>query len=138
MRLIYDTSVAAKTCIPENDSAKAIQVWEDFQKGLHELLSPDIFPAELAHLLTRAERQKRIKVGDAEGLWNSIMLNPPRLVPYLPLAQRALEISSLHRVGFYDCLMLSLSEREGCEFLTADTRIASLKAHFSILLLADL
>jgi predicted nucleic acid-binding protein len=41
----------------------------------------------------------------------------------LPLTQRAIEISSLTRIGVFDCLYLALAEREGCEFITADDRL---------------
>lgn len=138
MRAILDTSVAAKWVLKETDSDKAQILRDEFEKGLHEFLSPDIFPAELGHLLTRAERQKRIHVGDAEVLWNSVMLSRPQLIPYIPYAERAVQISSQVRMGVYDCINLALAEAEKCDFLTADAKIATLKGKFSILLLSDL
>jgi predicted nucleic acid-binding protein len=52
------------------------------------------------------------------------MTTCPRLVPSLPLLFRACELSSRTRVGVYDCLYVALAESEGCEFLTADDRLA--------------
>jgi predicted nucleic acid-binding protein len=66
MKIVLDTSVAAKIALPEVDSDKAIAVRDGFINGIHDLLAPDFFPAELAHALTKAERQKRITVGEAE------------------------------------------------------------------------
>jgi hypothetical protein len=54
MRYVLDSSVAFKWSIPETDSDKALRLRDDFRAGVHELLSPDIFPQELAHALTRA------------------------------------------------------------------------------------
>ena len=47
----------------------------------------------------------------------------PALHAALPLLPRAYEISSVMRIGVYDCLYLALAEREGCELLTADDRL---------------
>ena len=41
----------------------------------------------------------------------------------LTLLPRAYEISSQMRIGVYDCLYVALAEREGCELITADTRL---------------
>jgi predicted nucleic acid-binding protein len=123
MRFVLDTSVAFKWLVPEADSDKANRLRDDFRTATHDPIAPDFFPAELAHALTRAERQGRIAVGDASVLWSDAMTTPPDLVPSLPLTGRALAISSQHRVAVYDCVYVALAEREGCEFVTADDRL---------------
>jgi hypothetical protein len=50
---------------------------------------------------------------------------------------RAVDISSRMRLGVYDCLYLALTEREGCQLITADDRLAK-TIGFSIVTLADL
>jgi len=87
------------------------------------LLAPDVFPVEVAHALTRAERQGRVSAADGWRLWLGIMADAPPLHPYLPLMARAYAISSAARVGVYDCLYVALAEREGCDLVTADTRL---------------
>src|SRR4051794_31950449 len=114
MKYVLDASVATKWVLGEVDSDKARTLRDDFVRGTHDLIAPDIFPAELAHALTRAERQKRITVGEAESLWQGVMLTRPQLVVHLPLMQRAIQISSAERVGVYDCLYVALAERESC------------------------
>ena len=89
----------------------------------HELLAPDVFPAEVAHALAKAERRGIIRQGDAERLLTNVLSTPPQLYPYLPLLKRALDIASGARIGVYDCLYVSLAEREGCKLLTADHRL---------------
>ena len=62
------------------------------------------------------------------------MRSPPVMHPYEPLLDRAVDISSLARSGLYDCLYVALAEREGCELVTADTRlINSLGSQFSFI-----
>jgi hypothetical protein len=56
MRYVLDSGVAFKTVVPEADSAKATRLRDDFRAGVHALLAPDIFPGEVGHALTRAER----------------------------------------------------------------------------------
>lgn len=85
MKYVLDSSVAIKWVLPEVDSDKAASLLLDYQKGLHNLLAPDVFPVECGHALTRAERQKRIAVGAGWALWNSIMADAPVLLAYMPL-----------------------------------------------------
>jgi predicted nucleic acid-binding protein len=123
MKYVVDASVALKWVLPEAQSGEACKLRDDFQKRLHELLAPDVFPIELAHALTRAERKKIIPLGYAKGLLADIMQTPPALHPCLPLLSRATEISSQSRQGVYDCLYVALADREQCELLTADQRM---------------
>jgi predicted nucleic acid-binding protein len=123
MKYVLDSSVAFKWEVPEPDSDKATLLRDDFHNGIHELLAPDFFPLELAHALTRAERQGRIVVGQANLFWSDAMTIPPVLHQSLGLANRAIDISSRLRIGVYDCLFVSLAEREKCEFVTADDRL---------------
>jgi len=122
MRYVLDSSAAIQWVLPEKDSAKAIRLRDDFHNAIHELLAPDIFPAEMLNALTKAERTKRINIGDARVLYQSVIADTPVLYPYLPLLDRAGEVASRFRVALYDCLYLVLAEREACELVTADTR----------------
>ena len=121
MKYVLDSSVAAKWVLKEMDSDKADALREDFRKAVHELVSPSVFSIEAAHALTRAERQKRIAVGEARKLLIDILTTPPRIVAFEPLLLQALGISSKMRVGVYDCLYFALAEQEKCELVTADT-----------------
>jgi predicted nucleic acid-binding protein len=105
--------------LPEPGSNQACRLRDEFQKQIHELLAPDVFPAEIAHALTRAERKRLIPVGHAAGFLADIMRTAPALHSYLPLLARATDISSHLRVGCYDCLYVALAEREKCELVTA-------------------
>jgi predicted nucleic acid-binding protein len=123
MTLVLDSSVALKWVLPEAYSDKAIQLRDDFHNAVLDLISPDIFPIESLHGLTKAERQKRIVNGTAHALWQSILADCPVLHPHIPLLDRAYEIASAARIGIYDCIYVALAEREHCELATADDRL---------------
>lgn len=131
---VIDSSVAFKWVVPETDSDKAILLRDDFRNGLLELHAPDVFPTEVAHALTRAERQRRIPVGIAIPLVRDILNTLPFLQPSLPRLLRATEISSHFRLGIYDCLYVAQAEAENCEFVTADEKLVKkLQPHFSFI-----
>jgi len=123
MIYVLDSNVAVKWVLTEVLSDKAQLVRDDFKNGLHELLSPDIFPAEVIHALARAERQNRITPPEGGKLFAEVMATAPRFSPYQPLIPRAYEIASQARIGVYDCLYVALSEIEKCQLLTADDRL---------------
>jgi predicted nucleic acid-binding protein len=135
MRYVLDSSVALKWVLPEADSAKALRLRADFQAAVHQLLAPDVFPVEVGHALTRAERRGIIPVGDADVHLLNILSSAPQLHPTLLLLRRAVAISSAARIGVYDCLYVALAEREGCQAVTADARLVSnLQGQFSFIL----
>lgn len=77
MKYVVDSSVAFKWVVPEQWSDKANLLRDDFRNAIHELLAVDIFPAEIAIGLTRAERQGRIAIPQARILWADVMTTPP-------------------------------------------------------------
>ena len=123
MRYVLDSSVAVKWFVPEVDTDKAICLRDDFRNGLHEFLAPDVFPIEVAHSLTRAERQRRITPAVGAQALLDLLRTLPRLFDSVPLLPRAYAISSQVKIGVYDCLYVALAEREGCPFITADDKL---------------
>ncbi len=121
MRLVLDSNVAVKWVVPEDLSDRATLLRDDFRNSVYELIAPDCWPTEVAHALTKAERQARLV--DAEGHWLDVMSTAPQFFPSLLLMPRALRIAKQARIGVYDCLYVALAEREGCELVTADHRL---------------
>lgn len=120
MKYVIDASVALACVLNDPDSAAANDLRTDFKRQIHELIAPDILPAEMAHVLTKAERRRIIRQGEAEVLLASFLNPSPVLHPYGPLLSRGLELSSRERVGFYGCLYVALAEREQCSVVTID------------------
>ena len=130
MRYVLDSSVAFKWFVPEIDSDKAIRILDDFTAQVHELLCPDVFPIELTHALTRAERQGRVTPDEGSQIFADLIHTLPDVWLSLPLLPRAYEISSQLRMGVYDCLYVALAERKQCELITADAKLAAHKSEF--------
>jgi predicted nucleic acid-binding protein len=123
MRYVLDSSVAVKWVLPEIDSDKARRLRDDASSDIHTLFAPDVFSVEVAHALTRAERQGRIAVGEAAVLWGVVMSTPPTFARSGLLVARAIDISSRMKIGVYDCLYVTLAERRKCKLLTADDKL---------------
>src|SRR4029077_10103178 len=102
MRYVLDASVALKWVLPEKDTPKAVRLRNAYRQRQHELLAPDIFSAEVAHALAKAERRKLIQPPEGARRLLLIHRTAPLLHPYLPLLRRAFEIASHMRVGVYD------------------------------------
>ncbi len=140
MRYVLDSCVALKWVLPESDTPKAVRIRTEFIQGTHELIAPDVFPAEVAHALARAERKGILRPPAGARRLQNILTCSPVLHPYLPLLPRAFALASHVRIGVYDCLYVALAEREKCRFLTADARLVRVleQSHPSILLLETL
>ena len=132
MKRVLDSCVALKWVLPKADSDKARRLRADFRNALVELLAPDVFPAEVGHSLARAERRGIIAFPQGSILLADVFSTPPQLFPSYPdVITRAFEIASQRRAGVYDCLYVALAEQEGCDLVSADTRlINNLGPHF--------
>jgi predicted nucleic acid-binding protein len=126
MKFVLDASIAIKWVLPEPDSAKALALQNDFRENSHELLAPDTLPVEVAHALTRAERQGLLMPGEAAVRLIDILATGPELHSYLVLLPRAIELSSQFRIGVFDCLYVALAQFERCRVVTADQRMVAL------------
>lgn len=138
MIYVLDASVALKWVLTELDSPRALKLRDETRRRTHRLLAPDTFPVEVAHALTRAERRGILTSPQASILLADILSTAPYLHPCLPLLPRAVELSSQARIGVYDCLYVALAEREGCEVVTADDRLAKSLPAFPIIPLSSL
>lgn len=125
MRYVLDASVALKWVLNEDHSLKVRDLREAYQRGVHELLAPDIFMVEVPHVLSKAVRQRKLTSGEAELHLANVWTTLPQLVPSIDLTERAFEISCLFRTSYYDALYLALAEQEGA-FLTADAKLGKL------------
>jgi predicted nucleic acid-binding protein len=135
MKYVLDASVAAYWVLRNPLQAKALKLRTEYQQNIHELIAPSHFPGEIASALTKAERQKLFPVGSARRLIQHILNTAPVLYAIDSPINRAVEISSQTRTGFYDCLYVALAEQENCELITADDKlINALQKQFPFIL----
>ena len=81
MKYVLDSNVALKWVLPEADDDKAIRIRDEFRQGFHELLSPDVFPIEVAHSLAGAERRGDIQHGEGSQKMADVFTHMPDLYP---------------------------------------------------------
>ena len=126
MKYVVDCSTAVQWEVPEPDSPKAIQLRDGYRTGVHELLAPDIFAAEVGNALLVAERRGRIAGSFAAPL-ASVLASCPALHDSISLVPRACAVIASVRTGFrvsfYDALYIALAEREGCELVSGDQKL---------------
>jgi predicted nucleic acid-binding protein len=123
MIYVLDSNVALKWELPEEGWEQARRVRHDFVTNAIGLMAPDIYPVEIAHVLSRAERQNLVLppfACVALGRYLGLLPTLHRSVDLLPRAQ---EISSRYRIGAYNCLYVALAEQQQCPLLTADLRL---------------
>jgi predicted nucleic acid-binding protein len=123
MRYVLDASVALKWVLPEVHRDKALHLREEFRRGLHELIAPDIFPVEVAHVLSKLHRQRKLNEDDAEAFLAEVLSTPPQQLFTAVYLARAYDLSLQTRSSVYDCLYLALAEDKNCPLVTADTRL---------------
>ncbi len=105
MKYVLDSCVAVKWFLAEPDSANAVQLLDDFTAQIHLLLAPYVFPVEIAHALSRAERRGLLHPPAGWEHLSDLLAFIPALHTSLTLLPRAYEISSQMRIGVYDCCM---------------------------------
>src|SRR5687767_12057995 len=123
MKYVVDASVALREVLPSPLTGKAQALKDDYLKKVHELVAPDISPAEIASALTKAERQKLILVGHGSAYYAKLASAWPDLMSYIPLIGRAMDLFSQTRSSFLDCLYIALAEQEKCDFVSADDKL---------------
>lgn len=138
MKNVIDASVGFKCEVPEDLSAKALQLRRDFRRGVHDLLATDLYPLELSNSLVMAARSGRIPASDLPVVYASLMANLPIIYPSISLLPRAFEISSQTKASVYDALYVALAEREGCDLVTADDKLLRALLGFPIVSLSTL
>jgi predicted nucleic acid-binding protein len=114
-----------KSVLFEADSDKALRLLDEFRRGVHDFLAPDMFLAEIGHALTRAERRNAIPIGDAIVHFDALVMPPPDLRSSAPLIGEAVQLSSARRASVYDCLYVVLAMQENCPVITADQKFVA-------------
>ena len=124
MTVVVDASVALKWVIEEDGTDEALDLWDWWQAGGERVVAPPIFRAEVANALRQIVRRGIATTRDAADLLETVLEvvaveEPPALYA------RALEMAHEFDLGaVYDALYLALAEAEGCEFWTADRKLA--------------
>ncbi len=117
--LVVDASVAIKWVIqePATDAALAIRQCR--------LLAPDLLVAECANILWKKVRRGDLEAADAVLAGRLLERTGIELVPMRRMLERATRLSIALGHPAYGCFYLALAEASGCDFVTADDRLAA-------------
>ena len=113
---VADASVACKWHFEEEDTSLA----KTLLRGEGEILAPDSFLSEFANAAGRKIREGEVSREHAERAVQKIPEQIARFTPARELLLPALDMSVELRHPIYDCLCLTLAEREGAMLVTSD------------------
>ncbi len=117
MKWVIDASVILKWIFPEED--------HDLARGLKRqpLIAPDLIMSECVNAVWRRAAREQMSSDQIDEALLLISRFGIDLHPSRELVRRAGAIAFALDHPAYDCFYLALAEREGCEFLTADSRL---------------
>jgi predicted nucleic acid-binding protein len=138
MSYVVDASVAMKWLIPEASSDRAATLL-DHPAGL---IAPELLMVEAANVLWRKAARREISGGEAGRALALLDRSGLELRPVRPLVARALELARTLEHPVYDCVYLTLAERERVPLVSADVRflatISRRRLRINVVALAEL
>lgn len=126
--LVLDASVAVKWFLPDATEDLVVEALALFR--LHALgevafLAPDLFWAEFGSVLRKAVIFRAWPSAAAASALIQMRSEKLTTVPSEALIEDALAIALETGRSVYDCLYIALARLRGCEFVTADERLAN-------------
>jgi predicted nucleic acid-binding protein len=125
---VLDASVAAKWFLPaasEPLSSEAMTLLQRYARGEANFLVPDLFFAEFANVLWKAERAGRCDRVIADAAIAKIVSSGFLAFPSANLIEPAIQIARAYGRTVYDCLYVSLAIETKTQAITADEKLAS-------------
>lgn len=120
---VIDAAVAVKWFLPEPYSDKARTLLDAYNRGVDDLIAPDLLIPEVTNAFwKRAERADITTLEANANLSDLLALGIP-LVSSLQLAAKALALTHAHKRSVYDCLYLALALDRGCNHISSDERL---------------
>ena len=139
---VIDASVAAKWILPANRetlSQEALELLKSYAAGEVRFLVPDLFWAELANILWKAIRHRRIRTSTAETALRAMRERNFPTISSHALLEESFAIATAFDRAVYDALYVALAITSKSEFVTADERLANaLAAHLPVRWLGSL
>jgi len=116
---VVDASVIIKWLVPEDGSTQALLL---ARRG-YQLVSPDLYRAEIANALWRKQRNGELTTAEARLAVELAARAPIDVVDSAGMLVAAVDLAATLDRTVYDALYIALALREGCQFVTADARL---------------
>ena len=132
--ICVDASLVLAWLLPEELSAKAFALKEQWDEQGTELVAPALLHSEVPSVLRQSVYRGRIALDEGDEAFQSFLEMSIRIrEPEGLLAQAWALGKAVNAPRLYDVFYLALAEMQGCEFWTADRRLANLVASRSTL-----
>lgn len=137
--IVIDSGIIVKWFVSEPDSIQARLIYDEYENGNLGLLAPDLLYVEFGNVIWKKQVLQNFDKTDAAFAIEQFKKISFTLIPTTILFDDAFQIAVQYKRTFYDSLYMVLSQRENCQFVTADEKLYNaVKPDFSnIILLAD-
>jgi predicted nucleic acid-binding protein len=124
---VLDPSVAVKWFLRVGEplAAEALQLFKSYKAGEADFLVPDLFFAEFANILWKAQLRGRCDATLADAaILEVIGIGFPAFSSF-SLIEAAIQIARAYQRTVYDCIYVALAVETRSEMVTADERLAN-------------
>ena len=121
MKVIFDTSVAAKWYFNEENSNEAKKLLEDNLRVQNEVIEPYIFLFEMGNIFLNKKTVDQEAINSAIDRLNRIGIN------FIDISffeiDKIIQFAYSSHLSFYDASYVFLAQKLDCEFYTADKKL---------------
>jgi predicted nucleic acid-binding protein len=124
-RFVADTNVILKLFFPEEDTDKAVSLFQRLESGMIHIFVPDLLPIEFINILWVKQRHGQASEADCQTILGEFLdlLDKLTVVASVALAEEILDASIRHNHPAYDMAFLVLADSLGFPFITADASL---------------
>ena len=124
---VLDASVAAKWFLRAGEplAAEALQLLKSYRAGQTDFLVPDLFFAEFANILWKAQLRGRCDATLADSAIRELISIGFPAFPSVSLIEAAVQIARAYQRTVYDCIYVALAVETKSDMVTGDQRLAN-------------
>lgn len=124
---VLDASVAAKWFLRVNEglAKESLQLLEGYKRGEVDFVVPDLFFAEFASVMWKAQGCGRCDARTADSAIRDMISSGFPAYPSSILVERAIQLARTYRRTIYDCIYVALAVETNSQVVTADERLAN-------------
>lgn len=121
MLLVLDASVLAKWFKEEEFTDAALRIREDFEKGEHEIIIPDLALYEISNAMKYDESFTSQMIKDSQ---DSLMnMEIDIITPTREVLKNSVDIATDNEITVYDSTYIALAELIDATLVTADSKL---------------
>lgn len=123
-RICLDSSVAAKWVFPEVHSEEAKEIQTDVADGRTQIVVPDSFFVECVSAAYHKLQQSLADMEQAQAALGILQQVPADVTAVRDVPHQTITLAERLNITVWDAAYLAVAEYHGCEFWTADERLA--------------